>query len=124
MGGRGSGGHNRKSARVKELEGNRGHRPIGEEAVVKLPVTRPRCPKTLDKIAKGVWREIVHEMVKAGTITLVDRYLLASYCSACSVYLRAKGDMALFWDESNWQSSCEECHRLKSASEDGAFGNP
>ncbi|MFH0809711.1 MAG: HNH endonuclease [Pseudomonadota bacterium] len=35
-----------------------------------------------------------------------------------------KGDMALFWDESNWQSSCEECHRLKSASEDGAFGNP
>ncbi len=35
-----------------------------------------------------------------------------------------RGNMALFWDESDWQSACDECHRQKSASEDGAFGNP
>lgn len=35
-----------------------------------------------------------------------------------------KGDMELFWDGSNWQSMCDLCHRKKSASEDGGFGNP
>jgi len=34
-----------------------------------------------------------------------------------------RGDYALFWDESNWQSSCKECHDIKTAKEDGAFGN-
>jgi 5-methylcytosine-specific restriction protein A len=35
-----------------------------------------------------------------------------------------KGDMQLFWDKSNWQALADECHRVKSASRDGAFGNP
>jgi len=34
-----------------------------------------------------------------------------------------KGNYQLFWDENNWQSSCKECHDIKTASEDGAFGN-
>jgi len=34
-----------------------------------------------------------------------------------------RGDMALFWDENNWQPSCDECHNIKTATEDGAFGN-
>ena len=28
-----------------------------------------------------------------------------------------KGDMALFWDEDNWQSLCVPCHNIKSARE-------
>jgi len=35
-----------------------------------------------------------------------------------------RGDYGLFWDYSNWQSLCKECHNIKTASEDGAFGNP
>ena len=35
-----------------------------------------------------------------------------------------KGNMSLFWDVSNWQSLCDRCHRIKSAKEDGAMGNP
>lgn len=35
----------------------------------------------------------------------------------------AKGNKELFWNESNWQSLCKECHDRKTASEDGAFGN-
>jgi len=31
--------------------------------------------------------------------------------------------MKLFWNESNWRASCDECHRVKTAKEDGAFGN-
>lgn len=34
-----------------------------------------------------------------------------------------KGDPALFWDPSNHQALCTECHNIKTATEDGAFGN-
>jgi 5-methylcytosine-specific restriction protein A len=32
------------------------------------------------------------------------------------------GDMALFWDPSNWQPLCKRCHDVKTASQDGGFG--
>jgi 5-methylcytosine-specific restriction protein A len=35
-----------------------------------------------------------------------------------------RGNMELFWDESNWQSACKPCHDHKTATEDGGFGNP
>ena len=34
-----------------------------------------------------------------------------------------EGDQDLFWDKSNHQSLCNECHSRKTASEDGSFGN-
>lgn len=34
-----------------------------------------------------------------------------------------RGDRALFWDTSNWQSLCAHCHNVKSACEDGGFGS-
>lgn len=34
-----------------------------------------------------------------------------------------KGDMAVFWDTSNWQALCGPCHSTKTAAEDGGFGN-
>ena len=34
-----------------------------------------------------------------------------------------KGDMVLFWDESNWQSLCLYHNSAKAAREEGAFGN-
>jgi len=34
-----------------------------------------------------------------------------------------RGDYALFWDPANHQPSCTECHNIKTAKEDGAFGN-
>jgi 5-methylcytosine-specific restriction protein A len=35
-----------------------------------------------------------------------------------------KGDMTRFWDASNWQGLCKECHSKKTATEDGGFGRP
>lgn len=35
-----------------------------------------------------------------------------------------KGNKQLFWDRSNWQGLCEPCHNIKTAREDGGFGNP
>lgn len=34
-----------------------------------------------------------------------------------------RGDMALFWDSSNWQAMNKDCHDAKTAREDGGFGN-
>jgi 5-methylcytosine-specific restriction protein A len=34
-----------------------------------------------------------------------------------------KGDYKLFWSPSNHQALCKQCHNIKTASEDGAFGN-
>lgn len=33
-----------------------------------------------------------------------------------------RGDMALFWDSSNWQAMSKPCHDAKTAREDGGFG--
>lgn len=34
-----------------------------------------------------------------------------------------RGDKALFWFSGNWQSLCKACHDVKTAREDGGFGN-
>jgi 5-methylcytosine-specific restriction protein A len=34
-----------------------------------------------------------------------------------------RGDQALFWTESNWQSLCAHCHAVKTDTQDGGFGN-
>lgn len=33
-----------------------------------------------------------------------------------------RGDDERFWDESNWQALCSECHNRKTAREDGRWG--
>ena len=34
-----------------------------------------------------------------------------------------KGDKQLFWDVNNWQPLCDHHHAVKTAKEDGGFGN-
>lgn len=34
-----------------------------------------------------------------------------------------RGDKKLFWDKSNWQPFCKRHHDIKTAREDGGFGN-
>ena len=34
-----------------------------------------------------------------------------------------KGDLDLFWDESNWRPCCQSCHNRSTAKYDGGFGN-
>lgn len=33
-----------------------------------------------------------------------------------------KGDLALFWDQSNWSAMAYRCHNRKTARQDGGFG--
>ena len=34
-----------------------------------------------------------------------------------------RGNLELFWDESNWTAMSKKCHDRKTAKEDGGFGN-
>jgi 5-methylcytosine-specific restriction protein A len=34
-----------------------------------------------------------------------------------------RGNLVLFWDNSNWQSMAKDCHDKKTARLDGGFGN-
>lgn len=34
-----------------------------------------------------------------------------------------QGNFDLFWNQANWQALCAHCHAVKTAAEDGAFGN-
>lgn len=34
-----------------------------------------------------------------------------------------RGNMRLFWDQTNWQAMSKPCHDRKTAREDGGFGN-
>lgn len=34
-----------------------------------------------------------------------------------------RGDQDKFWDYDNWQALCKRCHDIKTATEDGGFGN-
>lgn len=61
-----------------------------------------------------------------------ERFLLDfPLCVICNKVARVvdhiiphKGDMRLFWDQSNWQPMCFSCHNRKTAREDGGWKNP
>jgi 5-methylcytosine-specific restriction protein A len=64
-------------------------------------------------------------------VTFLMRSPLCKHCADAGLVVAAtdvdhiiphKGDQALFWDSSNWQSLCKSCHSKKTAREDGGFG--
>lgn len=65
-------------------------------------------------------------------LTYLRKHPLCVYCLANDTTKLAtdvdhiiphKGNQKLFWDTSNWQALCHECHSTKTASEDGGFNN-
>lgn len=67
-----------KPARVKELAGNPGHRPIR-----KGPEPGPlslRAPNGMPEGARREWRRVVPLLVRMGVAGDVDRLALADYC--------------------------------------------
>ena len=63
---------------------------------------------------------------KARAVYMAEHPLCAA-CGALATDLDHvvphKGNMRLFWDEGNWQALCASCHSVKTAAEDGGFGN-
>jgi len=70
-------GRKPKPRGIRELEGNRGRRPLPDEPDFPVGTTFPRW---MTPGAKTEWRRIYAELERAGVVTRLDRAALAAYC--------------------------------------------
>lgn len=84
-------GRRPKPSAIRELEGNRGHRPINKSEP--KPSGIPTCPKHLDKVAQTEWKRISAELQQMGLLTAVDRAALAAYCQSYSRWAAAEAGL-------------------------------
>jgi P27 family predicted phage terminase small subunit len=98
----GAGGRPRKSATLKLLQGNAGHRPIGTEPEPILAADVPEGPPApgrlpwgleppdwLDVYGVELWTALAPELSRLKLLTILDRPILAAACEQYSVYRRA-----------------------------------
>jgi P27 family predicted phage terminase small subunit len=89
MGGKGSGGSNRKPTALKKFLGNPGKRKLNE----KEPKARkgvPEMPRFLTTEARAEWRRIIPILVDMCVLTVADGKALAGYCSAYAQLVKAE----------------------------------
>lgn len=87
MGGRGSGGHNRKPTKLKATQGNAGKRK--SNAREPRPGV-PEVPAELKGEALAEWKRIVPVLEKMAVLTTADGAALAAYCRLHALNLKAE----------------------------------
>jgi P27 family predicted phage terminase small subunit len=92
MGGRGSGGRNRKSAATKRAQGNPGGRSLNEFEPPASP-GEPPMPKWMTPDMKAVWAELIPILREKQVLDTADSIALATLCS--NYVLFAKADAAV-----------------------------
>ena len=99
------------------------HRPFPQTVKRHVPVTEQRETAS-QRGYNSRWQK--------ARLTFLARHPLCAECerqgkvTAATVVdhvIPHKGDQRLFWDTSNWQAMCKTCHDVKTATEDGGFGN-
>jgi len=99
------------------------HRPHKADAVAHVPAEAVRLT-TAQRGYGGRWQKARE--------TFLKRDPLCAECRRCGRVPRARsgdhgipqrGDQDRFWATSNWQPLCKRCHDVKTAGEDGGFGN-
>jgi P27 family predicted phage terminase small subunit len=89
MGGKGSGGHNRKPTRLKKLQGNPGKRNTNRREPRPRPGA-PQKPASLAKEAHAEWDRISPILEKMGVLTTADGAALEAYCKLHALNLKAE----------------------------------
>lgn len=93
MGGRGSGGHNKKDAELKKLQGNAGHRNLNKVAPKGAPGL-PVMPLGLSEVAQQEWNDILPLLVRMGVqLCQGDGKALAAYCSCYAQWMLAEDEI-------------------------------
>jgi P27 family predicted phage terminase small subunit len=88
MGGRGSGGHNRKPSKLKAVQGNPGKRkPNRREPRPRAGM--PEMPTDLKGVARQEWNRLTPVLEKMGVLTTADGPALAAYCKLHALALQA-----------------------------------
>lgn len=93
MGGKGSGGRNRKPTARKQVEGNPGHRRLNKREP-SAELGAPDMPRYLDKLAKEEWNRLVPILLTMKTLHRSDGGALAGLCCAHSQFVKAQRDIA------------------------------
>jgi P27 family predicted phage terminase small subunit len=90
MGGRGSGGRNRKSTAQKKAEGNRGKRALNENEPAALP-GEPPMPEFVakDMVVRQVWKELVAILADYGVLRKTDGIAIGALCSNYVLFAQA-----------------------------------
>jgi P27 family predicted phage terminase small subunit len=89
MGGRGSGGHNRKPSKLKAVQGNPGKRKLNKREPRPQPGV-PDKPARLEKEAQAEWDRLSPILEKMGVLTRADGAALEVYCKLHALNLRAQ----------------------------------
>jgi P27 family predicted phage terminase small subunit len=91
LGARGSGGHNRKPSKLKELQGNAGKRKINRREPKPTPGV-PEMPFHLAKDPEAVrkWKQLVPILNRMGVLTTADGDALGAYCSLFSQWVKCE----------------------------------
>jgi len=90
MGGRGSGGRNRKPTAQKKAEGNRGKRALNEKEPPMLP-GEPPMPDFVAKdiVVREVWKEVVAMLGDYGVLRKTDGIAIGTLCSNYVLFAQA-----------------------------------
>ena len=88
MGGKGSGGHNRKPTKRKQVEGNPGHRRLNKREPEARP-GEPAMPAYLSPMARAIWRHLVPLLLEMKVLTRADGHALAMVCTSLVTVIRA-----------------------------------
>jgi P27 family predicted phage terminase small subunit len=81
MGGRGSGGRNKKTVAQRKAEGNRGRRKISAREP-KVPEGDPKPPARLSARARHHWKRLLPLLRTMGVLKVTVGDALAGYCTA------------------------------------------
>lgn len=95
MGGKGSGGSNRKPTALKKFLGNPGKRKLNE-AEPKATVGRPTMPKGLSIVAQREWKDIIPLLEQMGVLFTCDGKALAAYCSCYAQWMQAEKEITRY----------------------------
>jgi P27 family predicted phage terminase small subunit len=95
MGGKGSGGRNRKPTAVRKLQGNAGKRKLNHrEPKPKLGI--PEMPRHLSKVAVLAWKRLIPILMAMKILTVADGDALAAYCSSIAQWAMAEAAIAKY----------------------------
>lgn len=99
------------------------HRPHKADAVAHVPAEAARLT-TAQRGYGSRWQKARETFLKRAPLCAeCQRHGRVTLARIVDHVIPHRRDQYLFWDTSNWQPLCKRCHDVKTAGEDGGFGN-